>query len=145
MKKGISPLLATVILVGLVVTLALITNAFISALSQNQQEKTEATSSCTRASILIDSISCNNGILKAVVSNVGEREVGNFTIYAKINGNILINNTPYVSSNKIGPGEITIVESYTSYSGEVEEVKVYSQECPGIYGYITNASVKVIC
>ncbi len=145
MKKGISPLLATVILIGIVVTMALIVNGFVSSMTQNQQERTEGMSSCTKAMITIDSVSCSNNILKVVISNIGETEVGNFTIFAKIGGNILVNNTPTSSSQKISTGQMASVETYTPYTGDVEEVKVYAKTCSGIYAKVTNETIKVVC
>ncbi len=143
--KGVSPLLASVLLITLVILTSIIINSFFTSLTQTQQEKAISASACSQASMIIEEISCSNNVLKAVIHNTGDKELKDFSVYAKIGGNLIVNNTPFAGSSILNPGESTTVEIYTTSTGEIEEVKVYAQNCPGIYGRITNETEKVAC
>ncbi len=143
--KALSPLLAAVILLAFTMTVAIFVGSSISSLAASQKEKTAVLQKCTHAGLVIKDVSCNNKILSVAILNTGDVELSNFTLYAKINGKMVMNSSAENSRIVLSPGEGAILRSHVSASGEVEVVNVYSATCPGVFAEITNKTAKVLC
>ena len=143
--KAVSPLLASVVLIALVLTIGIFVSSSFSNIMQSEKEKTKEIQSCSQAGLIIEDVMCSNSILRIVIQNSGNVKLSDFKIYAKISGNLYTNTTPLNYNVTLTPGDAITLEGYTSYSGEVERVKAYSGTCPGVSAEVTNESIDVSC
>ncbi len=143
--KGVSPLLAAVILVSLVISISIFVGSSLSSIVSSQKEKTTTLQKCTDAGITIQDVGCSNNILSVVILNTGNTQLSNFTVYAKINGVMIINSSAENSKTLLSPGEGTVLKAYVSQSGRVESIQVYSATCPGVFAEISNETIEVTC
>ena len=144
-KKGLSPLLATVILAALVLSIGIILNSMISNMFQSEKEKTENLQTCSHAGIMIEDVVCINKTLKIFIQNSGSVALSDFHIYAKISGELYTNATPVNYDIILEPGDSIILEAYVPHTGNVEIIKVYTKTCPGISAEITDETLNVKC
>lgn len=144
-KKGLSPLLACVVLIALVLTVGILLSSSLSSMFQSEREKTKNIQACSHAGILIEDVICTDQTLKIVIQNSGNVPLSDFHVYAKISGNPYTNTTPVNYNTSLEPGESTILEASVSYQGNVETVKVYTGTCPGISAEVSNETISVTC
>ncbi len=143
--KAMSPLLASVVLIALVLTIGIFVSSSFSGIIQSEKEKTKEIQSCSQAGIMIEDVVCSGSTLKVAIQNSGNVPLSEFRIYAKISGNLHTNTTPLNYNTILQPGEALTLESVVSLTGEVERVKVYSSTCPGVSAEITNSTIDVTC
>lgn len=145
MKKGISPIFAAALIIALTVTFSLVVNSFISSLSGQQREKIEDLRSCSGARIKIESVACENDLVRIYVKNTGSVQLGNFSVYIKMGNHKMINETPSLSKDIINPGEFALIETRAPYSGLLERVEITSKLCPGVKDTFTSDIKEVYC
>ncbi len=93
--KGISPLIAAVLLIAITVAIATLVSGWISTVTRSTQiaaeNKTSEAVDCAAASISVDQIYLDNNTLRVVVRNSGQANdlvVGNVSVITNI-GNVL--------------------------------------------------------
>lgn len=144
-KKALSPLLASVVLIALVLTVGILLSSSFSSIFQSEKEKTKNIQACSHAGILIEDVICVAQTLKIVIQNSGNVPLSNFSVYARISGNPYTNATPVNYNVSLDPGESVTLEVAISQTGSVETVKVYTGTCPGVSAEVTNETIDVTC
>ncbi len=132
MKKSISPLLATVIIIAFTVTFAILALNWLSSLSQSEMEKSEkhASVSCAHATFSVEETVHSGNQLKMKIKADGKERV-------EIEKIILVNsshvtqtffNGQNFSLSTLSPGEV----GYVVLSGilpNITEVQIIPAEC----------------
>lgn len=138
-KKGISPLIASVLLIAIVVTVAGILlgwgGAFIKVLQQTSENKTFTTVDCSGANIDIDEVYLVNGTLgraRVVVKNTGVVDdliITQGVLFNRTFGNFSATNLPIMGFSR-GDIEIVIFDNVSAVKcGDFSSVTV-SASCP---------------
>lgn len=146
MRKGISPLIATVLLIAFTLSIAGLLGGWLSSLTKTQTETLEKTSrevvNCTGAIIDIVDVSCSstNKQFKVTVSNIGSVDMYDFSIFAIINNTQYINSTGGPNSTyPLLPGEQAILAYgcdntvYCVGNASVGRVRVTPGICPSAW------------
>lgn len=145
-NKGVSPLIATVILVGFVIAIAVIvTNSFTNVVNSQTSIVESASKACTGSAILITSTSAATS-MQIAVENAGSNTLTNFTVIAKKADNSLYTNTTAAATLSIAKGSSAIItlNDINSTSGcPLSLLRVSAGNCP-ISNEIDN-STKSIC
>jgi flagellin-like protein len=142
MRKGLSPLVATVMLIAITLGVsALLGSWFTSTIKIETEiigESATRQINCTSALLDIVDVICSstNQSLKIALTNMGSIELYNFSTLVKINNTFYNNNTGGPdSTNPLDPGEQTILIYYCSNSictanKTVEKVRISPYNCP---------------
>lgn len=143
MKKGLSPLVATVMLIAITLaTSALLGSWFTSTIKIQTETIGESAIrqiNCTGAILDIVDVICSgsNQSLKIALTNLGDIELYNFSTLAKIGETFYDNNTGGPNSHDpLNPGEQTILNYYCSNTlycianRTVEKIRVSPYNCP---------------
>jgi len=147
MKKGISPLLATVILIALTLSVAALLGSWFTSVTRMQTEIIEEDITrqinCTSALLEITDVSCSNDTQKiqVIITNLGNNiALYNFSTLVTLNDTYYINNTGGPNStNPLDPGEQAVLEYFCSRTQycvdnvKVAKVRVSSYICPDKY------------
>jgi len=147
MKKGISPLLATVILIALTLTVAGLLGSWFTSVTRTQTDIIERTATtqinCSSALLEITDVTCSGGDdnIKVTISNLGiDISLYNFTTLVSINNTYYLNSTGGPNStDPLDPGEQAILSYYcdnTTYCVNgisVGKIRVTSHICPDRY------------
>jgi len=147
MNKGISPLLATVILIALTLSVAALLGSWFTSVTRMQtgiiEEAAKTQVNCTAASLEIVDVTCSNTTQKiqVVVTNLGnDIPLYNFSTLVTLNSTYYLNNTGGPNStNPLNPGEqavLTYFCSNTQYCVDdvkIAKVRVSSSNCPQAY------------
>jgi len=147
MKKGISPLLATVILIALTLSVAALLGSWFTSITRTQTTMIEETATkqinCTAALLDIVDVTCsgNNDNIKVTITNLGhDISLYNFSTLVTINNTYYLNNTGGPNStDPLNPGEQAILSyhcdntTYCVNGVKVEKVRVSSYICPDKY------------
>ncbi len=148
--KGISPLVATVVIVVLTLGLAALVSGSFTSLLKGQTETASKSDQCpTNILELVDKrcdMQVNYSIIRATITNVGNFPLSNFTIFADINGKIYTNSTPDNGISVLNPGStITLSAAHntssftTNFTGPIARLRIIiGAACPGIYAEVTN-------
>ncbi len=143
-KKAISPLIAAVILISIVMAIGIFLTSSFSSIFKQKVSSTSVQEKCSAGGLQIVYTGCSNGLITVTVSNTGQASLSNFSLFANINGNIYVNNTPKNGNNILLPGDILKLEAATSNSGEISKLRVSSGgDCPGVYMEVTNETSKI--
>jgi flagellin-like protein len=132
-KKAISPLVAIVILIAIVITLGGVISAWLNNLvADTSQQDTCAIT--TMYSLSDVSYNATNGEIKVKVKNTGKDDLHNFTVEAD-NGTLIIPipaNSP-AETYKLGPGKSQYVLANSSEYNitNVNSIKVLVGSCLG--------------
>lgn len=143
--KALSPLLATMVLIALVLTVGIFLSSSFSSMLQTEKEKTESVQSCSQASIIIQDVTCSNSVLEVLIQNTGNVPLSNFSIYFKISGNLYTNTTPVNYDKILSPGEFLTLKAYAPSSGNVERVVISTSTCPGVSAEVNDKVISVTC
>ena len=102
--KGISPLIATVLLVVIVVSIATIlmtwTSTFTSSTTKNVQNKSDTAFNCASANIIIEDVYLVNGssaVVRTIVKNIGvidDLSINSAQAYNTTGGNFTASGVP---------------------------------------------------
>jgi flagellin-like protein len=82
--KAISPIVATVLLIAIVIVIAGIMNIWLSNFTKSTKDinsEAEGQTGCSNAKILFQNIKYCNGSLSGIIYNEGMGDLGNLTIY----------------------------------------------------------------
>jgi len=147
MKKGITPLLATVILIALTLAVAALIGSWLTSVTRMQtgiiEEDIQTQVNCSSALLEISDVICSNDTQKiqVAITNMGyDIPLYDFSTL------VILNNTSYLNStggpnstNPLNPGEQVILEyfcSRTQYCMDdvpISKVRVTSYICPDRY------------
>jgi len=147
MKKGITPLLATVILIALTLAVAALLGSWFTSVTRMQTEIIEedirAQVNCSAALLEITDVICtgSNDNIKVTITNLGnDIALYNFSTLVTVNNTYYLNSTGGPNStNPLNPGEQAILSYYCDndtycVNGEnIAKVRVTSHICPDRY------------
>lgn len=144
MKKGVSPLIATVMLIAFTLSIASLLGGWYTSTVKTETKEISKLSSeiinYTKGLLDIVSVTCDstNSKLNVVVNNLGTIELYNFSVFAKINNTLYLNTTGGgpSSTNALFPGEQEILSYYCSecvQNSIVSLVRVSASSAPGVY------------
>lgn len=136
--KGISPLIATVLIVALVIFISIIITSSLVGVTKSQTEVISTKQQCARGGLYIIETSCPNNVINVVMQNIGEVELTNFSIFANINNQLYVNNSPVNGDSVVGKGELITLQAYTAYDGAIKSITVMAGNCPQISMEVTN-------
>ena len=129
--KGISPLLAAVILVALTISIAFIASSSISTLTQRQVSTASTQGSASSNVIEISQISCGGGNVTFLVKNIGPQAISGLQVIAKDQGGTTA--TGSISGTFPSGGmNWTTVDLSATLSGQLTYLEVCSQNPSGI-------------
>lgn len=128
LKKGISPLIATVLVIGFTVALAAVIltwgTTFTKSIAKGTEESTEIQLTCAQdvqidvkaACLTVDALGAPNGV-QFIVENNGNKDIANFSVRLKVTDtNILAGNVPNAPLSKFG------LQTYTVEAGNDAQV-----------------------
>ena len=154
MEKGVSPLIATVLLIALTLVIGGLLGSWLTSMSKTQtstiEKGAEAQINCTSALLDIVDVICSNSTqkLQVVITNLGDIELYDFSVLVTIDNTFYQNSTGGPNStNPLNPGEqavLTYFCSNTEYcKGEavVKSVRVTPSNCPQAYAEKTFSEV----
>ncbi|HDM05824.1 MAG TPA: hypothetical protein ENG34_00925 [Candidatus Aenigmarchaeota archaeon] len=143
MKKGISPLMASIILIALTLAVAGILGSWFTSLTKTQTEQVEESTveqvNCTSALLDIVDVSCVNITpsvwqLKIVIANLGLINLYDFSVSAKVDGDFFYNSTGGPNStNPLTPGQQTVLVYNCTVCDEndkISSITVTPAVCP---------------
>jgi len=147
MKKGISPLLATVILIALTLAVAALLGSWFTSVTRMQtgiiEEDIRTQVNCTAALLEIVDITCSNDTQKiqVTITNMGSNiELYDFSTLVTVNNTYYLNSTGGPNStDPLNPGEQAILEYFCSNTQycvddvDVAKVRVSPGICPQAY------------
>jgi flagellin-like protein len=141
MEKGLSPLMASIILIALTLTVAAFLGSWLTSMTKSQTGTVERSGekliNCTNSRLDIAAVSCSNpnGQVKIAATNVGQFELYNFSIFVKLGSNF-ITNSSYPGLGYLNPGEQVVFTQPCSKTTEcingtkVELVRITPGNCP---------------
>lgn len=147
MTKGISPLIATVLLIALTLSIAGLLGSWLSTMTKTQtgglEKSSENVINCTSAQIDIFQIKCGNtsinepNTIRVSLSNVGNTPMYDFSTFVQIGNTQYINSTggPNITSPMIPGEQITLVYGCDPINicpdgASISRVRVTSGNCP---------------
>jgi flagellin-like protein len=146
MKKGLSPLIATVMLIAITLGVSALLGSWFTSITKTQTEIIEEIATkqinCTGALLSIVDIVCSSTDqqLRVAISNLGDIEMYNFSILAKVNNTFYDNKTGGPSiTDPLNPGEQAILTYYCSNTlycvgnATLENLRVSPMNCPGAW------------
>lgn len=144
--KGLSPLIATVLLVALTLAVGALLGSWFTSMSKTQTEiigeSAKAQVNCTGALLDVVDVICSNSTqeLRVVVSNLGDVELHDFSVLVRIDGTYYQNSTGGPNStHPLKPGEQEVLSYYCSNvthcvgGRKVQSVLVSPGNCPQAY------------
>lgn len=131
-KKGITPLIATVVLIAFVVALAVITSGFFTGFAKQQKGKIEEkggeTTTCGMASIDLQE------------DTARQTDQGNFSVNVKNSGKVSLSSLNLVLRDVDGQTTTFNVDPSSISSGEIKSVQTKVNVSKNITGGIVNVS-----
>lgn len=127
-RKGVSPLIAAVLLIAFTMSVATILTMFVTQFTEEQTDFLENQSSkkieCQFADVDIYSTSYDSGELSVTVANMGSVDLPEVNVQAIGNGEL-------AGSKRTGKVEVSGLETVTiNLSGEPDKVRAIVVECP---------------
>lgn len=147
MSKGISPLLATVILIALTLSVAALLGSWFTSVTRMQtgiiEEEAKTQINCSAANLEIVDVTCSNTTQKiqVIVTNLGNNiPLYNFSTLVTLNNTYYLNSTGGPNSTSpLNPGEQTLLTYFCSNTQyciggvKVSKVRVSPHNCPQAY------------
>lgn len=144
MQKGLSPIIASVLLIAFSLAIAALLGGWFTSLTKTETETIEesatTTVNCTKAVMDIISVSCNStsNEFRLALNNLGSIELYDLSTYAKIGIEDYQNSTGGPNSTNVwGPGEQIILRygctGYCSQNATVGKVRVSAGSCGNVY------------
>lgn len=143
MKKAISPLMATIILVAITLAVSALLGSWFTSMTKTETEIIEKGAkqiiNCSNALLDIVDVICSNTSqeLKISINNIGQLELYSFSVFAKINNTFYTNNTGGPNkTHPLNPGEQAILAyhcsrtTYCAGGASVGKVRVSPMNCP---------------
>jgi flagellin-like protein len=143
--KGVSPLIATVLLIAFTLSIAGLLGGWLSGLTKTQTETLEKSSqetmNCTGSMLSIVNVFCGNSTasepntLRIVIANEGNNALYGFSTFAQIGFNQYINSTGGPNSTSpLYPGEHATLEygcsNVCTDGSQVTKIRVSPSNCP---------------
>lgn len=146
-EKGVSPLIATVLLIAFTLSIAGLLGGWLSSMTKSQTEALSQQSTelinCTQSLIDIVQVSCSNStpseqrMIRIAVTNLGSNNMYDFSTFAQINNNQYVNNTGGPNStNPLSSGESVVLlygcdqTSVCPKGAVINRVRVTPSTCP---------------
>ncbi len=137
--KGISPLIASVLLIAFTIAIAGVISGWMSGLTKTTTEAAGRGAKCPGAGLEIISTSCSSNIVKITTMNSGSVDLTNFVaLVTDQAGTTTTNNTQYTGT--LSPGSSVQLFVTVPNAGRISRARVSAGSCPGTYGEQTNAS-----
>ncbi len=150
--KGISPLIATVIIVAVTIVAAILVTSSTTSVIKTQTETTTKTQKCPSAALELLDYRCVNttnptaagsaygfDTIRASITNVGSVTLSNFSIFALVDTSVYNNATPDNGATLLSPGASTTLSATTTLNGTIAKLRVMAGgDCPGVFIEITN-------
>jgi len=146
MKKALSPLLATVMLIALTLSVVGLLGSWFVSMSRSQmeeiEERGETQIECTNALLDIVQVICSNSTekLKIAINNIGQIDLYDFSTFVEVNNTFYQNSTGGPNTTDVlSPGEQAILvyhcdnNLYCSGGAIVGKVRVSPGNCPQVY------------
>jgi flagellin-like protein len=135
-RKGISPLVAVIMLIALTLIISGILATWVTQLAQSQRNALEY---CLSSSVLIQGAKYNAGTqtLSLYVDNRGKVDL-NFTIILKYSDGTITKDSTLVPVEAGKLGTIT----QTGVVNTLSEATIQSDECPGAQDFVQRRSIK---
>lgn len=146
--KGISPLMAGVLMIAFTLAVAAIIGSWLTSISRTETAEVETgfrtTINCSKGVIDIVDVTClasaPNEELTVAINNVGDVDLDDFSLSGKINvGGLFANATSY--NLTLGRGQMGLLK-YTfnnlTYNGTVKTVRVTAGNCPSVWAEISD-------
>lgn len=143
--KGVSPLIATVLLIAFTLSIAGLLGGWLAGLTKTQTETIEKSSretmNCTGSVLNIVNVACGNttptepNALRVVISNEGNNALYDFSTFAEIGINQYVNSTggPTIQS-PLSPGSYATLVYYcpeVCQDGfKITKIRVSPSNCP---------------
>ena len=153
MKKGISPLVATVLLIAFTLSIAGLLGGWLTSLTKSETDTISKgaaiTVNCSSAVLDIVDVICSNSSqqLKVAINNLGDVELYDFSIFAAVNGTFYSNSTGGPNStNTLKTGEQVILvygctrTEFCANGASVTKVRVTPGNCPQAWTEHTTAA-----
>jgi len=141
--KGLSPIIATVMLIALTLSIVAILATWFSSLTKGQTGNIESGSksliNCTTANLDLVGVICSNSSqqLQIAVNNIGQIDLYDFSTLAQINNTYYQNNTGGPNTtHRLSPGHQAILVygcNLCTTNAKVSIVRVTPGNCPQIY------------
>lgn len=133
--KGISPLVAVIMLIAFTLIMAGILSIWIQGFAS---ERTRAIETCADARALIQSASYNSGAeeLTITIYNYGRTHL-NFTSLLKYADNVTLDNTMLPTD----PRTITSFK-LINVSSDLQEITIIAEECQGLQDFLRRIDIK---
>ena len=154
-RKGVSTLVATVIVIAFTISVAVIITGSLTTVVKSQTTAAETSSKCPGAAIEIVSSSATANGFQIAVTNVGKYTLSNFTVTATRVDNTLFSNSSagaFLSLASGSSGTITFgikasdltFGINTSAGCPLSKLRVSALSCQGIWADVDNTT-KSIC
>ncbi len=148
MKKSLSPLIAEVLIIGIVFGLFIVLHSwsggFFNEMQHSSGEKIQKKIDCSLGSITIRSAVYNKteGRLYVLVRNDGQVDFQNLTVSVFINDNVEdFNAQSLTSTNDLPAGEERSYYVDISDACSMGLVRISTLDCPSIYDQITSDKI----
>lgn len=136
MKKGISPLIATVILIAFLVAIASIGSKFFIGFTKEQkigaEQKGEQTMECKDVMIEIDPDSLTDNTpdnVSVILENNGDTSLSNL-LMTTFNDTAVVNGNTTPSS--ISSASVERIRTNVTVGGGLDKISIRSRDCPGM-------------
>lgn len=132
MKKGISPLIATVLLIALTMTIAALMATYATSITRGKLQEASAGADCIGA-IDISQLAFSNTTVSVKIRNVGEgfnlTDIKASLEYGDITKNKQINIKDYNATDPLSPGLTTWLVYDTSSTTKPQKIEITSSNC----------------
>lgn len=134
-RKGISPLIAAVLLIAFTLAVAALLTAWVTTFTQDTTDAVGDRSTevieCSYAGLSVYSVSYNAPFVNVSVANTGTTALGNVTVVALENG-VVVGDTITLEDNEAPvQGDIASV-GITGLADQPTAVRASSTACPGV-------------
>ncbi len=143
--KGISPLIAAVLLIAFTVSIATIIlgwfSSFTKGTTANISSQTQTAIGCSAADITIDHIYCSGTTCRVLVSNTGSKDLTSVNAMIVTTDGTACSTT---SSNNLTKGSTKSIEVNVTDCGTINSTTfsraIVTTECPGVSDTVTSTS-----
>ena len=151
--KGVSTLIAAVIIVAFTVAIAVIVTGSLTSVIKSQTTATETASKCPGAAIDIVATSATASGFQVTITNVGKYTLSNFTVTATTVGNTIFQNSTAGAALSLASGATGTITFGSPPAGTglnttvgcpLSKLRVSAVSCQGIWTDIDNTT-KSIC
>jgi len=132
MKKGISPLIASVLLIAVTMALAGVMASWATQFSSSRLSRTDNEVQCIGA-LDISSLKFHNGIISLKIRNIGDINLTNLKANLEY-GDVSLNKADIILKNfnvtdPLGPSSTTFLIYNSQLNSKPDKVEVYSENC----------------